>query len=522
MDTPLTRPIAAAHTEKHRIHLPNDVTASLVMVDSASPTPAGRLRPKMRTVMQSPLGARPKNQTMVAASCDNLAHAYKTSSATLSRTEALTRMPTLRPLPSVPDLRDQFNNTTSLRSAPLPRTTYEEGSDSQTTTPLPTTGTATSNTREKARPLPPTPGPVAFVPSTEEQPFSAPAEYSYLDSTCRVDEPESVVQPLLLIGPRARKRRSQVSQPSRPSTPPSTSVSIPSSRVPSPQPTHPTLPSEVSTPTHPRRLPVPRAGLVDPHDTKANEMFEALKHKPNRHLDLIDLASSISRMWTPSQARTSLDDERDRPEFVVGSSRDCSDAEGWTTDSSLPPPVPPKSPPLDWKTCRTMCDDDMTPVKSKAYMAPSLKPSRLLLPGIGLVEDRHEDDEDESMASSPVKFLNDLTPSKRHTVLTIITLLADEESDHSDSDRTESESEDEGRGERPDWERKWEEADVKGGLEGKLGPDIGLWEFAKRTKKRVRAPALIRKFSHKWEREKDGKRWAEDDYANVLGFLRRL
>ncbi|KAF6751791.1 hypothetical protein DFP72DRAFT_907036 [Ephemerocybe angulata] len=398
MDTPLTRPIAAAHTEKHRIHLPNDVTASLVMVDSASPTPAGRLRPKMRTVMPD------HGRSLMRQPC----HAYKTSSATLSRTEALTRMPTLRPLPSVPDLPH--------------------------------------------------------------------VELTSLNPSCN---------PCLLIGPRARKRRSQVSQPSRPSTPPSTSVSIPSSRVPSPQPTHiqhyPL--KSLLTPTHPRRLPVPRAGLVDPHDTKANEI-------QTDHLDLIDLASSISRMWTPSQARTSLDDERDRPEFV-----------GWTTDSSLPPPVPPKSPPLDWKT---------------------LKPSRLLLPGIGLVEDRHEDDEDESMASSPVKFLNDLTPSKRHTVLTIITLLADEESDHSDSDRTESESEDEGRGERPDWERKWEEADVKGGLEGKLGPDIGLWEFAKRTKKRVRAPALIRKFSHKWEREKDGKRWAEDDYANVLGFLRRL
>lgn len=248
-------------------------------------------------------------------------------------------------------------------------------------------------------------------------------------------------------------------------------------------------------------------------------MFEALKHKPNRHLDLIDLASSISRMWTPSQARTSFDDERDRPEFVVGSSRECSDAEGWASDSSIAPPVPPKSPPQ--KTFRTMSDDDMTPVKSKAYMAPSSKPSRLVLPGIGLVEDRHDDDEDES-TSSPVKFLNDLTPSKRHTVLAIVTLLADEESDHSDSDQTESESEDECRRERPDWERKWEEAEVKGGLEGQLGPDIGLWEFAKRAKKRVRAPALIRKFSHKWEREKDGKRWAEDDYANVLGFLRRL
>ena len=51
--------------------------------------------------------------------------------------------------------------------------------------------------------------------------------------------------------------------------------------------------------------------------------------------------------------------------------------------------------------------------------------------------------------------------------------------------------------------------------------EIG-YEFAKKTGKVDWAPRLIRRLSKKWVREKKGKRWVEDDYSNVLGFLRRL
>jgi hypothetical protein len=59
--------------------------------------------------------------------------------------------------------------------------------------------------------------------------------------------------------------------------------------------------------------------------------------------------------------------------------------------------------------------------------------------------------------------------------------------------------------------------------ESKKSPGDISWEFAVKTGAAISAHAkILTRFSKKWVREKKGKRWVEDDYSNVLSFLRRL
>lgn len=113
-----------------------------------------------------------------------------------------------------------------------------------------------------------------------------------------------------------------------------------------------------------------------------------------------------------------------------------------------------------------------------------------------------------STLSSPVEFLNELGPSKRHTVLSILTTLTDEVLD---GPGCESDSEEEG-------------VMVQDGLrDPKKSPGDLSWEFAVKTGAAISAHAkTLTRFSKKWVREKRGRRWVEDDYSNVLSCLRRL
>ena len=132
------------------------------------------------------------------------------------------------------------------------------------------------------------------------------------------------------------------------------------------------------------------------------------------------------------------------------------------------------------------------------------RPPKLSLLPVSLDTVAEEDKSPSSTLSSPVEFLNDLGPSKRYTVLSILTTLTDSWPD------SESEGEEDG-------------VYVQVGLgEKKKNGDLS-WEFAVKTGAAISAQAkILTRFSKKWVREKKGRRWVEDDYSNVLSFLRRL
>jgi hypothetical protein len=132
-----------------------------------------------------------------------------------------------------------------------------------------------------------------------------------------------------------------------------------------------------------------------------------------------------------------------------------------------------------------------------------------------------KDGEDDGLATPSTKFLETLAPSKRYTVLTIISSIAEESilASLPDSDDSDTENEIEFAA----------TADLEeGGRITAMDPTVDRkaeeigYEFAKKTGKVDWAPRLIKRLSKKWVREKKGKRWVEDDYSNVLGFLRRL
>lgn len=88
------------------------------------------------------------------------------------------------------------------------------------------------------------------------------------------------------------------------------------------------FPPTPATATPPAPSPrTPRAGLIDRCDSRGNRLFNHLRMKPNRHHELILMASSISRMKSTAEHRKRVSD------FNIYSSDSSSESEESDSDS---------------------------------------------------------------------------------------------------------------------------------------------------------------------------------------------
>ncbi|KAJ2923432.1 hypothetical protein H1R20_g13666, partial [Candolleomyces eurysporus] len=435
-------------------------------------------RPKMRVVEKPPQGGRPKKARVqqlerivdsFACEAEPIASGSSTTTTTVQRnTNTTTRV--LRPLPCIPQPQ-------------IPQTAPPISCDPSRVVPTSTNSTTTSSTRPKTcvpkiRPLPPTPVPAPLTIRKRNVSArgrsSAPASLSppvAEDSRPPLPPIPSTTNSATPQLPPPLPQQPPLLAPPPPAAPAASAAPLPSTST-SPHPP-PSLPSPPSPPPPPREVTLQVGdGLGDIGDEKATELLEALKRDPNRHQQLILLAASLSRMCAlPHHVDSDLverDEGQESLEVRSAGSQQTSN--------------------------------------NRRSEAPKLS----LMPVLETVVE--EERCNSSTLSSPVDFLNELGPSKRYTVLSILTTLTDEVLAAPDS---ESDSEEEEQG-----------VLVQDGLrdpESKKSPGDISWEFAVKTGAAISAHAkILTKFSKKWVREKKGKRWVEDDYSNVLSFLRRL
>lgn len=336
-----------------------------------------------------------------------------------------------------------------------------------------------------------------------------------------------------------------------------------------PSPLPPTLPpKEPSTPPPtpppaPQSAALPRPGEVDADDAKATKLADELRANADRGHELMMLASQMSRMWCPTRngsppplvdgigeweslyrEKRTRSRSRSRSRSRRRARENLKVVEADELGRLMPPPLPPKSAPTPKQHTRSAtCTVTMPMAMSMPSFhlipplpktAPSKRQTAIPgwpsekkssgLTGFMTLEDPDQDGEDESrLTGSSMKFLETLPASKRQTVLTIVSSIAEESviafRSMSDDEDTENENE-----------------NGFGGVDERSSPrvtapsdptvdrkatEIG-YEFAKKTGKVDWAPKLVKRLSRKWVREKKGKRWVEDDYSDVLGFLRRL
>lgn len=312
---------------------------------------------------------------------------------------------------------------------------------------------------------------------------------------------------------------------------------------------------------------LPRAGYMEDGDTIGKDLLRRLRQSPDRQHKLMQLASSISTMRATSRLRISLIVDRDSSDSLsndeeleegpgvevtgtllpatrsttgtinVSMSSDVASS-GKENSSDSRRAIPSKetsSITIPTQNCSQNDVPTMPPQSPSAKINDNrwLLP-KLVLPGIGIVEDipKCQRDQDMNALSSPVEFLNSLSPWKRQMVFNIMNTLARVIADarrrekETNSDNTDSQSEsDSGHG-RDGYNGSDEEGSGSS-VEDSIRTTIRDMsrEYAKKTGTIVMTPALIGRFttgSKKWVKEKNGRRWVEEDYSNVLEVLRRL